>query len=215
MNKRIALWGGLAVAIVGLVLLLATFGNEPLPESGATISSNIAAGEHVKGNPDAKTTLVEYSDFECPACAGFYPTVKALAEAYPDDLRVVYRHFPLNQIHRNAEAASYASEAAAAQGKFWEMHDMIFNTQSQWQHLSDTTEFFVTLAQSLELDIDRFRTDMDSKATRDKVAGDLAKANSARLRGTPSFFLNGVQMTNFRTYDEFTRQVEAAINAAK
>ena len=109
--------------------------NGVIIDSDNRISFEAGEEDRVKGNEEAGVVLIEYSDFQCPACGSYYPIVKALSEEFPEELLIVYRHYPLTNIHPNAFSAAKASEAAANQGKFWEMHDMLFERQAEWANL--------------------------------------------------------------------------------
>lgn len=154
----------------------------------------IPEGAHAKGATEsAQFTIVEFSDFQCPACASVEPRIQAILAQYPD-VKFIYRHFPLLSIHPNAQSAAWASEAAAEQGKFWEMHDLLFSKQAQWSELANPQEFFVGLASQLELDTDKFATDYAGEVVRNRVANDLRQAEQMRLNSTPTLFLNGEKM---------------------
>lgn len=164
----------------------------------------------VKGNPDAKVTLTEFSDFQCPACGHAYPVVKQLLATYGDKIRFEYRHFPLTEIgHTYAEPAAIAAEAAGRQGKFWEMHDKLFENQEAWTNTNFET-MMTSYAKDLGLDVDQFNKDRQDPALRAKVLGDKALGNSKNITGTPTFFLNGVKI-NFNTFDEFDLQIKQAL----
>ncbi len=163
----------------------------------------------IEGNKDAKNILVEYSDFQCPACRAFAPFMTQLHEDFPDDLVIVYRHYPLPQ-HRQADLAARAAEAAGNQGKFWEMNDMLFQNQADWSGNSGARDSFISYATSLSLDIDKFRSDMDSSAVKAKIKNHLKSANEFGVRSTPSFFLNGQKINNPTTYDDFKALVSSA-----
>lgn len=150
----------------------------------------IEAADQVKGNKDAKVILVEYSDFQCPACASFYPIVKKMSQEFSEKIAFVYRHFPLTQ-HKNAKPAAYAAEAAGKQGKFWEMHDIIFENQNNWSQEKNAKDLFIKYAQDLGLDIEKFKSDFDSKEISDKIENDYKGGLALKVNGTPSFFLNG------------------------
>jgi len=212
-KNSLLLWGGVFIGIIALVALLAMFGNDTSSPntSGKSLSVSVSENDHIKGNNDARLTLVEYSDFQCPACGGVYPWLKQLAETFPDDLRIIYRHYPLRSIHPNAQLAAEAAEAAHMQHAFWDMHDVIFNTQTGWSNLPDPTDFFVTLAESLDLDIEQFKSDMKSNDIQRIVNDSYASASGMRLNGTPSFFFNGTQIQNPGSYDGFKTLIEAEL----
>ena len=174
--------------------------------------SKTQADDHVKWASEGATLLVEYSDFQCPACGSFFPVIKSLGAdpEIADNVQFTYRHYPLQQIHKNAEPAALAAEAAGAQGSFYEYHDLLFENQSQWSEVGDPQELFEQYAQELELDIEQFRTYAKSDEAKAKVDNDKLSGNQAGVSGTPTLFLNGVKM-NYSTIDDFTSQVKAAI----
>lgn len=149
----------------------------------------IPTGTHTKGNPGAAVWLVEFSDFQCPACAAFEPAVEELIKNHSDTLLFAYRHYPLPS-HPMAEPAARAAEAAALQGKYWEMHDLLFANQS---NLSETE--FTRLAQSLELDMLKFEKDMKSPEVTNTIALDVAYGDNIGISATPAFYLNGVKIS--------------------
>ncbi|PIR03072.1 MAG: disulfide bond formation protein DsbA [Candidatus Magasanikbacteria bacterium CG11_big_fil_rev_8_21_14_0_20_43_7] len=210
-NKSLLLWGSVILGIIVLVVLLAMFGNNTSPGSSTSLSVGVNSEDHTKGAENPKVTIVEYSDFQCPGCAGSYPMLKQLVEAFPNDVSFTYRHYPLLQLHANAELAGQASESAGLQGKFWDMHDVIFNTQTQWSGLEDPTEFFTTLAESIGLDTEQFATDLTSNEVKKRVAKNLTEATSMRLPGTPSFFLNGSLIEHPGSYAGFKSLIDAEL----
>ncbi len=210
MNK-IILWTAIIGGLVLLVFGLAKLGTTSSGGIGASLPLAVSDEDHSKGAENPKVTIVEYSDFQCPGCASVYPTVKQIVSEFPNDVKFVYRHFPLTQIHPNAIPAAYAAEAAAKQGEFWAMHDMIFNTQRTWANESDPMTHFESYAESLGLDVEKFKEDVERKEVKDKVARDERSASG--LRGTPTFFLNGKQIDNPANYAEFKTLIENAINS--
>ncbi|MCR4323227.1 MAG: DsbA family protein [Candidatus Azambacteria bacterium] len=166
--------------------------------------------DSVKGARDAQTVLVEYSDFQCPACAAYQPIVKQIAEEFDGKLAIVYRHLPLLQ-HKHAKIAAYSAEAAGKQGKFWEMHDMIFETQRDWSSEKDARDIFIGYAEALGLDRAQFITDIDSNEIADKVSAHYKSGMQAGVTGTPTFFLNGEKLDTPRTYEDFKNAVGEAI----
>src|SRR5690606_17491567 len=144
--------------------------------------------DHVKGRPDAPLTLVEYADYECPFCGRVTGLKEEMARKLGDDLRYVVRHLPLPDVHPHAELAARAAEAAARQGRFWEMHGLLFEHQD---HLE--LEDLIQYATKLDLDIDRFVTDLEDEATYARVRRDVRSAEASGARGTPTFFVNGVR----------------------
>lgn len=161
--------------------------------------------DHVYGKVDSKVVFIEYADFQCPGCAGMNPLIVELKEQYKDKVAFVYRNMPLLQIHANARFASSAAEAAGLQGKYWEMNNLIFEKQSSWKDLSTNERLnaFVSYAESLSLNIDKFKTDIEHKDVAKKIAFDQALASKAQLKlSTPTLVLNGKVLTEDDTKDK-------------
>ncbi|MAZ56704.1 disulfide bond formation protein DsbA [bacterium] len=165
---------------------------------------------HIKGDTDADIVLVEYSDFQCPACAVAYFEVKDLMEEHGAQVSFEYRHFPLVSIHPNAVPGAIAAEAAGVQGKFWEMHDKLFENQTAWSKGSSPQAFFIQYAEDIGLDVDMFRRHLESSIIREKVEAQFNEARELGLTGTPSFFLNGEQM-QFSSYEDWKNQIESLL----
>jgi len=204
--------GLLMVFAAGLAFLFATSKSD-VGKATASLAELFMPSDQVKGSTEASITIVEYSDFQCPACAAYYPIVKQLTSEYGDRVKFVYRHFPLSQIHANAERAAHAAEAAGIQGKFWEMHDMLFENQKVWAESSNPDELFIGYAVSLGIDQGVFEKALDSKEVKEKVTKDYLSGMRARINGTPTFFLNSKQIQNPRNYDEFKALIEALSGA--
>jgi formate-nitrite transporter family protein len=152
------------------------------------LDREVGEGDHVLGRVDARVTLVEYGDFECPDCGRAYPVLKAAQKALGPNLRFVFRHFPLPTSHPHATAAAEAAEAAAAQGPFWEMHDRLFEHQTALDE-RDLRKH----AQKVGLDLERFENDMRLRTHETRVREDLASGSASGVRGTPTLFINGRQ----------------------
>ena len=202
--KRILLWLFVAAGLGGIVFGVIKLG-------GSSFSSNqpsllldeVSESDWTKGANGAGIILVEYSDFQCPACRNYYPIVKQLTAELVEKVQFVYRHFPLYSVHKNAEKAAIAAEAAGRQGKFWEMHDLIFEHQNEWAEAKDAEEFFMSYADSLSLDKEKFVADLASDEIKDKVVRDYQSGVASRVNSTPTFFLNGERIQNPRGYEEF------------
>ncbi|MFA5954415.1 MAG: thioredoxin domain-containing protein [Patescibacteria group bacterium] len=211
--RRIGLWAVVFVVVIGGVWLLSkTTSNNGKPGAVVPSVNEITADDWTTGNQSAAVTLVEYSDFQCPACGAYYPTVKKVTQDFSNTVRFVYRNYPLKSIHPNAESAAWAAGAAGRQGKFWEMHDLLFDRQKQWEGSLSTKGTFHDYAVELGLNGDQFDKDYDSSVVRDKVATDVASGNAARIAGTPSFFLNGVQISPAPNYTEFSTLINDQLN---
>jgi protein-disulfide isomerase len=163
--------------------------------------------EHVKGDLHAPVILVEYGDFQCPHCGAAYPIVKKIEKDYKEKMAFVFRHFPLAEIHPFAQAAAVASEAAANQGKFWQMHALIFENQ---QLLG--LEMLLQLAESLKLDMKTFRQDFKDPKLFKKVEDDFESGIMSGVNGTPSFYINGTKYNDSYDYDSLTRAIDLAIS---
>lgn len=151
---------------------------------------------HTKGaSESAKVTVVEFSDFQCPACRAAEPLVAQLAKEFAADVTFAFRHFPLENIHQNARAAAIAAEAAARQDAFWPYHDVLFDKQDEWSEISDKAELqkqFTSYAEALQLKTDQFTTDLASPEIETQVTADALLATQLKVNATPTFFVNGV-----------------------
>lgn len=162
----------------------------------------------VKGPTDAKVTIIEFSDFQCPYCQRANNTVSEILKAYPKDVKVAFKHLPL-PFHQNAMPAAKASLAAGEQGKFWEMHDSLFQNQTQ---LSD--ELFIKEAQRLGLDVEKFKKDMASPEIEKQIKDDMDLAKKHGIEGTPGFFVNGVAVKGAYPIDHFKKIIDRWIAGA-
>ncbi len=166
--------------------------------------------DHIRGSAKALVTLVEYGDFECPFCSRAEPAVRAIVWGFGDDLRYVFRHLPLADVHPNAQLAGEAAEAAGAQGKFWEMHDLLFAHQDA---LLPTD--LVRYAGELELDVDRFTDELRRRVYAARVAEDIDSADQSGVTGTPSFFVNGRRQQGAFDIDDLSAAVRGALQRAR
>ncbi len=165
----------------------------------------LPAAEHVLGDPNARLTLLEYGDYECPTCMQAEPLTRHLVEAFGEHLCLVFRHFPLLDVHPHAELAAEAAEAAAAQGRFWEMHHLLF---TQTHHLA--LPALAGYAQAIGLDMTRFNAEMGDRIYTQRVQEHRRAGEQSGLRATPAFFLNGAPVdVSFGL-----EQLEAAVHAA-
>jgi len=155
----------------------------------------------------AKVVVIEYSDFECPACRSFFPIVRSLKAKYKDEVVFIYRHFPLIEIHPKALIAAQAAEAAGKQGKFWEMHDLLFEKQDEWKNAPNPKEFFLSYAKDLNLDLEKFEKDFENQEIKEKILNERNEALKLGLQGTPSFFVNK-RLVILTGYDSLEREIE-------
>lgn len=175
------------------------------------LSSALSPSDNIQGDPQSKVILIEYSDFQCPACANYAPMVRDIVEEFKDHMAFAYRHFPLESIHKNSLIASYAAQASAEQGKFWEMHDLLFENQNEWNSLDDPKETFISYAKNLGMDVEKFKQDFESGKIRNKVKNDSNSGKDMKLTSTPSFFLNGQLINNPRSYEQFRTLIRETV----
>lgn len=171
----------------------------------ATLAVPVQPTDHAVGPADARVTVIEYGDFECPSCAGAEPAVRQLLKAHGAEMRFVFRHFPLEDAHPHALIAAEAAEAAGAQGKFWPMHDLMLANST---HL--TRHHLEAYAARIDLDLARFRADLDDEVYRQRIREHQEGGRRSHLRATPTFFVNGV----IQDVSGGLRDLFAAIDAA-
>jgi protein-disulfide isomerase len=152
------------------------------------LGASVTERDHIRGRMDAPMTLIEYGDYECPACGAAYPMTEALIDSLGPDLRFVYRHFPLTNVHPHAEHAAEAGESAGAQKRFWDMHDILFRNQNA---LDD--EDLAAYAATLDLNVKRFLVDVLEGAYADRIREDFRNGVRSGVNGTPTFFINDVR----------------------
>jgi protein-disulfide isomerase len=182
------------------------------PTAPLALLNPVVATDHMLGTSSAPVTLVEYSDFECPSCAFFNPIVTKIVKEEGDKVRFVYRHFPLPQ-HGNAIIAAQAAEAAGLQGKFWEMHDLLFTHQNEWETIADPRAKFSSYAQTIGVNTVTFLKDIDSEVVQGRVSQDYKESVKNNLSYTPTFFVNGWRIQNPKTYEAFKKIIDDAIQA--
>jgi len=182
----------------------------PAPEQQKTVIESIADDDPVRGDSNAKVTIVEFSDFQCPFCAKAYPTVKQTLETYSGKVRLVYRDFPLSSTHPLAQKAAEASECAEEQGKFWEYHDKLFESQAEWA--GKGAEQFKKYAQDLGLDAEKFNACLDSDKYREEVLKDLGDGQKLGVTGTPTFFINGKMLVGAQPFEAFKQIIEEELS---
>jgi len=213
-TKKILYGAGIFIVIVVFL-----WGAWALVGSGGNTSSKpvvipIDQTDHITGNPKSNVTFVEFSDFQCPACKAYVLLAKQLNEKYKSKVRFVYKHFPL-PIHNVSQPAALAAIAASKQGKFWEMHDLLFDKQEKWSVESDPKKFFVNYAKQLKLDIKQFEKDMESKESKTKMENDLTLGNQIGVNATPSFYINGKKIQAPQTLDEFSKIIDRELKTTQ
>jgi protein-disulfide isomerase len=217
MSNEVKLLIGIGAATLAIVIGAAFFvggSSSPTQESAKLTEEQmkklVPADSHQKGNKDAKVTLVEFGDFQCPACGMAHPVVNQLIEDYKDQINFVYREYPLAS-HQNARVAAHAAEAAGAQGKFFEMYDALFQNQKEWSESKSPMEQFESYAQNIGLDVEQFKKDVSDKKYEDKINRDISDGNTVGVRATPTFFLNGEEIRGGLPYDSFKAKIDEAL----
>ncbi|HAE43437.1 MAG TPA: hypothetical protein DCG34_11075 [Clostridiales bacterium] len=171
----------------------------------------VVSDDYIKGNKEAKVTIVEYLDFECEACGAYYPVVKALMDEFGQDVRFVTRYFPLPG-HKNSVPAALAVEAAAKQGKYWEMHDLLFTEQKSWgEKPAANPKIFEDYARKLGLNMEQYAKDVSSKESKARVDRDKNAGTRLGVSGTPSFFVNGSKIPNPKGLEDFKTFIKAEL----
>lgn len=170
------------------------------------IAAPVRPGDHVLGNEDAPVTLIEYADYECPYSGHAYYTIKQVQEDLGDEVRYVFRNFPLTQMHPHALPAALTAEAADNQGRFWEMYDLLFGRQQALE-----AEHLVAYAQLLDLDIEQFILDMTSDETTERVREDFLSGIQSGVNGTPTFFINASRYDGAYDYQTLSEALKTAV----
>lgn len=202
MDKRfLTIIGVIVVVFAGIVV----YNNHKNNSNNS--GSNLQPTNHVEGNLSSKVTLVEYGDYECPVCETYFTTVQQAQEKYNAQIKFQFRNLPLSSIHPNAIAGARAAEAADLQGKFWQMHDVLYASQNwqEWSTSSNADPYFWTYAQELGLNVTKFKSDFASIEVNNRIQADLAAfAKTGQEEATPTFFLDGKYIPNSELVDSST-----------
>jgi len=207
------------VIIFGFLYLVFSTSNKPISNEPFQSAKNLQDKDHIKWASESGSILVEYSDFQCPNCKLWSDFFKQMDdsknpdfEKIKENISFVYRNFPLTSIHQNALASAYAAESAGLQDKFYEMHDLLFENQSNWSELKNPTDYFVGLAETLKLDIKKFKSDLKSSEVKTKVDQDLESGRQANVNSTASFYLNGAYLNNLNNTQDLIKILIDTIN---
>lgn len=189
------------------------------PEDTATTSSTqltqaeqdlLKTGNTV-GNANSKVVVTEFGDYQCPACGAWHPFIKdTILPKYQDKILFAFKNFPLVKAHANAQSSAQAAEAAALQGKFWQMHDKLYENQAEWSELKDPSSKFEQYARDIGLNVDQWKKDRDSNKVKDIIKNDLRLGEKLNLPGTPSFLVNGV-LVETKSEADLTNAIDQAI----
>ncbi len=212
-TKRILNWS-IFIIIIGLIIwgMIAAANKAEKESANIATPDKVVDNDWLIGDKNAPVTVIEYSDFQCPACAYYFPIVEQILSDEAN-IAFVYRHFPLQQ-HANAIPASRAAESAGKQGKFWEMYRLIFKNQKNWENSRTAKTIFESYAKELKLDIVKYNTDYDSAEVINKVNADQKSGIKAGINSTPTFYINGVKAENIKSYEDFRQRIKDAAKSA-
>lgn len=224
--NKVTIWFivGFIVIVTAVVIIAGAYSSGTSSDNAsstfvATTVPAITTSDWTEGNPNAKVSLIEYGDFECPACGEYFPVVQQLFANFSSTVLFVFRNFPLYTIHPFAGIGAQAAEAAGLEGgatKYWAMHDLLYTDQAQWT--GNTTlapaqvisQYFDGYAQSIGLNVNTFNNDMNATSVMEKIQDDVNSGNAAQVDHTPTFFINLAQIPNPTSFADF----EASLNAA-
>ena len=206
--------GGIALAILGSGAMLYRAKRPQLltiPEGKVLSGKGDAESVHIRGNPQAPVTLEEFGDFQCPPCGNIAVFIDELVKEYGRRLRIVFRNFPLPN-HKHAREAALAAEAAGLQGRFWEMHDVLYREQAVWSKADNVAELFDSYARMIGLNLNQFKKEMDAEKTKARVDSDHERGDSLGVQSTPTVFINNRQVgPNDKTPDGLRATIDAAL----
>jgi protein-disulfide isomerase len=207
--RQLGLIGLVIVLVVAVIGGVAWYKQSTAPTSS---EAQVRSDSHITGVADAKVTLVEFGDYQCPACGQAEPIVEQIREAYKDQsFRFVFRNYPLS-IHPNAPAAAEAAEAAGAQGKFWEMHDLLYENQTSWADSADPKGQFSQYAKQIGIaDLNKFDQQVKSTYYAARIRADQKDGDSLGVQVTPTFFLNGQKIEGVQTFDAMKQKIDALL----
>ncbi len=205
--KKASIW-----ILAAAVIILAIWGLISLVNTSSTPTTSIKmpplnSNDISTGPANSKVVLLEYADFQCPTCGLYHPILKQLLADFNGKIRFVYRFFPIPTIHQNALPSARAAYAAYLQGKFWEMHDMLFEHQQDWATKTNPMDIYITYAKNLNLDIDKFKKDYAADSTLKFIEDEENTGANAGVIGTPTFFINGKQIENPQGYQPFKQLI--------
>jgi len=211
MSKEAKIISGVGVVFFALFAFL-IYKTSNGPQVIADPNLLIGQRSYMTGKKEAKVNIVEFGDYQCPACAYASTIVRQLVEAYKNnpDVNFVYRHFPLPQ-HSGAMISAEAAEAAGVQGKFWEMHDMLYERQGEWSGNPKALEIFVGYAQKLGLDVKAFTDSINQNKFQDVIIKDRSDGQALGINSTPTFFINGEKAKNIPSFEEFKKIIDSKL----
>lgn len=210
----------IGVSVLTIVLVIGAaflFGGNSSSSQNAKPIKNISALVHPDSaelDNHSKVTLVEFGDFQCPACGAEYPVVTQILQNYKGKINYVFRNFPLPQ-HQNAPEAAEVAEAAKAQGNFFGMFNLLYTNQTTWGDSKDPTSYFLQYAKALHLDMNKFTSDVKNKKYAKVIQEDINDGYAVGVNATPTFYLNGVPMVGVLPYSDFQTAIDKALQSTK
>jgi len=211
MNDETKLFGGIIVATLAIVGIAVFFLSRPAaPPKPVDENLLIRSDSPRTSTSSAAITLVEFGDYQCPACGVYDSMVKKIVEEYKDSVNFVFREYPLPN-HKNAMITAQAAVASGKQGKYWEMHDVLYARQEEWSQSEKAKELIRKYAKELELDMDVFSQDLESEEVKKVVQAGIQDGKALGVNSTPSFFLDRIKITNPANYEDFETLIQEAI----
>jgi len=216
MTQEQKILGGIGVVTITLVVGAVVFFSGPSSNTSSNSSAKpvdakilVKKNSHVAGNPKANVTVVEFGDYQCPACGAAYPITKQVLGHYGSKIAFVFRNFPLQQ-HQNAQIAAEAAEAAGKQGKFWEMHDILYDKQTEWGESTNPMDYFLQYAKKIDLDVKTFKDDVSKTVFAEQINSDRNDGNTIGVNSTPTFYVNGeIIPGGVPSYTAFTQAIDS------
>lgn len=217
MSNEVKVIGGIVLVAVVIFAAIIIYGSTPsamTPSTPKTETNPQLVRDYSPstGPVEAPVTLVEFGDFQCPACGGTYPEIKQLQAEYGDRLRFVFRNYPLTSIHANAELAARAAVVANKYGKFWQMHDKLFETQNSWSSSLNPQSTFTSYAEALGIDGDQFKKELTNQSLVDQLAQDKGDGQALGVTATPTIYINGVKYSGSTDYAGLKNYIDSLLN---
>ncbi len=208
-----------AVVVIGTIAAAVLSGGNTTASTQfvATTVPALTAVDWTRGAAVSSVSVIEYGDFQCPACGAYEPIVEQLTKDYGSKVTFAFRNYPLYQVHQDAMISAQAAEAAGLQGKYWEMHDLLYTKQAEWSVEPTATvvaKYFDGYAKTIGLNVAKFDTDISASTVKAKIQKDLASGNDAKVDHTPTFFVNLAQIPNPQSYADFKTVIDSALTAS-
>lgn len=212
MNQEVKVLTSIGIITIAFLLGAVFFfsnSNSPNKNEQKTVDNNLLIKENSSkiATDSAKVTIVEFGDYQCPACKAAFPIVKQILNDYSGRVNFVFRHFPLPQ-HKNGFIASEAVEAAGEQGKYWEMHNLMYENQQEWEESNNPIDIFLKYATKLNLNPDQFKSSITQGKYKQKINDDKGDGVKLGVNSTPTFYINGEKLNGF-SYNEFKRLIDS------